>query len=381
MDPENITVSLHASSVPQFAYGAMDQLYQHMHSSFAYLSIYGRINQETITYVVRKGGQVVAVILFCIEHGKVRVLNEQLRLADDEIQRFSDHVFKAYPSVHVITFPVIENTVGRLCFPFQQSLCTQDIVLTMPESPEAYLNSLGKSTRNYIKRYQNKLRRGFPSLTCKTYGCSDAREQDIRDICALNRARMANRYTSSYIDDAETERIIRMVRICGLVTVMAIDGRVCAGTINCRIGENYFLKVIAHDPAYDEYGLGTVCCYLTICECIARRGREYHFLWGRYEYKFRLLGQQRDLCHLAIYRSHLHQLRNGRDAIKLAYSGRIYRARDWIELKMRRKDSSSLSGIILFHGLTGLKKLKRSIARLRAHGYRTSAKPVSLQKE
>ena len=381
MDSGNITVSLHANSVPPFVNEEMDRLYQHMHCSLVYHDLYGAITPGTSTYVARREDEIVAVILFCVENGTARVLNEQLRLDAAEIQRFCDTVFEAHPSVQIVTFPVIENAVAGLSYPYQQSLCTQDIVLTMPVSADAYLNSLGKSTRNYIKRYQNKLRRDFPSLTCQTYDRADASEQDIRDIIALNIARMASRYTSSYIDDNEAERIIKLVRICGLVTVMRINGRVCAGTINYRFGENYFLKVVAHDPKYDEYGLGTLSCYLAIRECIARQGREYHFLWGRYEYKFRLLGTQRDLSHLAIYRSRIQMLRNGRDVIKFTYSGTMYRVRDWMEAKMRRKDSSTLSGRVAFHCLNGLKKLKRLVARLRAQRSGVAVEPVSLQKE
>lgn len=367
MEPNNFTISLHPNSVPQFAVAAMDRLYQHMHSSCSYHAIYGNITPDTNTYVVQDNAEIVAVLLFCIENRKVRVLNEQLRLDPAEIERFADHVFKTYCSIDVVVFPVLENTVGRLSFPHQQSFCTQNIVLTMPDTADTYLNSLGKSTRSYIKRYLNKLKRDFPSLTCKTYGSSDADEKDIRDIIGLNRARMANRYKSSYIDDAEAERIIKLVRICGLVTVITINGRVCAGTINYRFGANYFLKVVAHDPEYDEYGLGTLCCYLTIRECIALGGKEYHFLWGRYEYKYRLLGMQRDLNHLAIYRSYLSMLLNSREALRLACHGRMYWVKDWMELKARRMDSSSFGSRLVFHSLNSLKKLKRSIARLCAH--------------
>lgn len=93
-----------------------------------------------------------------------------------------------------------------------------------------------------------------------------------------------------------------------MLSLLRLDGRICAGTINFRAGDNYFLEVIAHDPAYNDYRLGTLCCYLTICECIAREGKEYHFLWGAHDYKFRLLGVQRELDHLTIYRSRRHAL-------------------------------------------------------------------------
>lgn len=365
MNPEGISVSLHQNSVPGFVDQALNQLYQRMHSSFSYHSIYGNITSDTSTYVARRNGEITAILLFSIQNETVRVLNEQLSLDAEEIERFCDCIFEKYKSVQQVSFPAIENRIRNLSFPWQQSFCTQDIVLSLPATVDAYLNSLGKSTRSYIKRYLNKLKRSFPSMSCETYCTGEVDEQHIRDIVSLNRARMASRNQSSSIDELETERIIKLVKLCGMVTVVTIDGRVCAGAINYRFGENYFLNVIAHDPQYDEYGLGTLCCYFAICECIARRGREYHFLWGRYEYKYRLLGVQRDLSCLTIYRSRIRMLVNGRTALRLVYQDYAYGARDWMELKMRRLDNASVSGRLAFHGLNGLKKLKRFISRRR----------------
>jgi hypothetical protein len=359
----------------------MDRLYQHIHSSYAYHDIYGNITAETNTYVAQRNGETAVVLLYRIEHGSVRVLNEQLRLQQKEVDRFSHYIFDKHATVDTICFPTIENRIGRLSFPYQQPACTHDIVLTLPESAEAYVNKLGKSTRSYIKRYLNKLKRDYPSMTCNTCDGAQASEQDILAIIALNRARMAEKHKSSYIDDAEAERIIKLVRLCGLVTVVTIDGKVSAGTINCRFGDNYFLQVIAHDPAYDEYRLGTLCCYLTICECIARKGREYHFLWGRYEYKYRLLGVQRDLSHLVIYRSRMRQLLKCGAALKLSYEGYRYRTKDWLEHKARRVDNSSLSGKLVYHGLNNLKKFKRSVDRLRAGPEKITGAPRSLNSE
>jgi hypothetical protein len=363
MEFENISISLYSGSVPQYIDGKLDQLYQHMYSSLAYHMEYGNITSDTSTYVVEKNGEIITVLLFRMESGKVRVLNEQFRIIAEEIDRFAQYIFNACPSINVISFPVIDTTANVLSFPYRQSRCTQDIVLALPGTAEEYLGSLGKSTRSYIKRYLNKLKRSFPSVSCKTYGNKEVSEQHIHDIIALSKARMAGRYKPSRFDDAETEKIIRLARLCGLVNVITIDGQVCAGAINYRFGESYFLQVIAHDPAYDRYGLGTLCCYLAICECIAQKGKEYHFLWGLYEYKFRLGGIQRDLSHLAIYRSRLQLMLNSGTALKLAYADRAYETRNWLLHRMRRKDDSSFSGSLTYHCLNNLKKLKRSASR------------------
>jgi hypothetical protein len=364
MELENISIWLFPGSVPQCVDGKLDQLYQHMYSSLAYHMAYGNITSDTSTYVVTKNGEIITVLLFRLESGRVRVLNEQFWITAEEIDRFAHYIFNACSSVNIISFPVIDTATGALSFPYRQSRCTHDIVLTLPDTAEEYLGSLGKSTRSYIKRYLNKLKRSFPSVSCNTYGNKEVSEQHIHDIIALSRARMAGKHKSSRFDDAETEKITRLARLCGLVSVITIDGQVCAGTINYRFGDSYFLTVIAHDPAYDRYGLGTLCCYLTICECIAQKGKEYHFLWGPYEYKFRLGGIQRDLSHLAIYRSRLQLMLNGGTALKLAYAGRVYETRNWLLHRMRRKDNSSFSGSLTYHCLNNLKNLKRSSSRI-----------------
>src|SRR5207245_3753907 len=127
-------------------------------------------------------------------------------------------------------------------------------------------------------------------------------------------------------------------KMYGLVGVATVDGRVCAGVICSRSAANYFMHVIAHDPTYDEYRLGKLCCYLTICECINRGGKEFHFLWGRYEYKYRLLGVQRDLDHLTVYRSRAQFLLNGNLVLKNAYKGYGRQAKRWL-LDPKRADS------------------------------------------
>lgn len=383
MEPENYTISVYEYPFPQLVTEALDGLYQHMHSSYVFHHVYGNIRQGTNVYVGQLGRKVVTVILYRIEGGKVHVLNEQLRIAPEEIERFAKYMFAQYKGIKSVYFPVVENKVSSLAFPFQQPHCTQDIVLSMPESEEAYLGKLGKSTRSYVKRYLNKLKRSFPSVEFKTYRGDEVDEQDIREIIELNRARMVGRSMTSAIDVAETDRIIALTKACGLVCVMRIDGRICAGTINYRTADNYFLKVLAHDPAYDQYGLGTLCCYLTICECISRKGKEYHFMWGRFEYKYRLLGIQRDLSRLVIYRSQLDMLLSCRSAVKLWTDGWMYDLKDWLEHHARREDASTLSGRMLFRFLNMAKRLKRTIKQARSHQhadteYMTSTAPPGL---
>lgn len=344
----------------------MEQLYENMYASIAHHRLYGSIASDTTTYFAEKDGKPVAALLFRRHKDVVRVLNEQMTIEAAEIERFARYIFTVFADVNIILFHAVEARIERLAFPYQQATCTEDIVLTLPGTEEEYRANLGKATRSYLSRYLNKLKRDIPSFHHAVYEKEEIDEEHVREIIRLNRARMAGKNKSSYIDDEEAERIVKLAKECGLVSVMTIDGRVCAGTINYQVGRNYFLKVIAHDSDYNDYRLGTLCCYLAICECIRRKGREYHFLWGQYEYKYRLLGVQRNLDHISIYRSHTRLLLNGGAAARTALSGYAIDAKNWLQHQARQKGNQGLPSRFAFYFLSNLRNLKQAMSRTSA---------------
>ncbi|TFW09941.1 GNAT family N-acetyltransferase [Oxalobacteraceae bacterium OM1] len=365
MEDQVIEATLYENTIPAFARELVDRLHTHLHASLTYHAVYGCLDRSVHTCVLQENGTPVAALVFRIEGGQACVLSEQCRFAPAVIDRFAQAVFARFPNVRAVCFTAIQQPAQGPSLPFVAARRTQDIVAALPGTVDAYLARLGKSTRTYVKRYANKLKRCFPGAAWQTYGGADVEEAQVRAIIEFNRARMAGKYKASYIDEAETQRIMRLVRQCGLVTVMTIDGKVCAGTINYRIGDAAFLQVIAHDPAYDDYGLGTLCCYFTICACIERGCNAYHFLWGRYEYKYRLLGEQRDLSDLRVYRSRLQQLLDIRHVLGQHYADKMYEMKDWMEQHARRADTSSPLEQALFRGLNALKDAKRTVDRLR----------------
>jgi hypothetical protein len=355
MTPHDISISLFENSIPQSVEDDLEKLYQNLYSTLAHHRTYGDLSSGISTYVARRKGEPVAILLLRRDRDTVRVLNEQIRLEAQEVARFANYIFSTFNGVNIILFHAVEAKLERVGFPCQHFSCTEDIVLDLPPSTEAYRTRLGKSTRSYISRYLNKLRRDFPTLRHDVYTRDEVNEEHVRAIIAMNHARMADKHRLSYIDDAEAERILHFTRKFGMVSVVTIDGRLCAGTINFRIGDNYFLKVIAHDSAFNDYGLGTLCCYLTICECIARGGREYHFLWGRYEYKYRLLGVQRNLDHIALYRSRRYMVFNGRRALHNAVLGNALQVRSWLLQRARERSPLGIALKAVIDTLHGAK--------------------------
>ena len=337
MEFEEITISLYENDVPPFVEMEMERLYENIYSSVAKFRIDGNA-RNTSAYVVRKGGNVITVFLFRHEKEKVEVINELIKIDEDEVRQFANTIFAAFKSVTIISFHAIQTAIQTLPFPYQQFNCLEDIVLTLPSTRQEYLASLGKNMRTQVKYYMKKIEQRFPSFCYVVYEKEKVSEPHIRDIIRLSNARMAAKNKVSLHDEKETEQLIHLVRMYGLVGIATIDDRVCAGVICSRFGANYFMHVIAHDPQYDDYRLGKLCCYRTICECIDRGGKEFHFLWGPSEYKFRLLGVQRDLDNLDVYRSRVQLVLNGDMVLKTAFKGYGRQAKRWL-LDPKRTDS------------------------------------------
>jgi hypothetical protein len=323
VDPlTGISVSCYINDVPDFVGEGLEKLYQNFYSSLSHLRK-DRKFLNASTYVERIDEKLISLILFERKAEIVTVLNEVIAISDIELERFSHYIFGRFGDVTVIQLRAVAAEMTQVTFPFQRQNYLEDIVIDLPDSTESYLAGLGKNLRRNLRRCRSKLEKSNPSFSFDISENDAVKVQAVRDVVALNRARMLGKDKVPAIDDMEAERLAAQVREGGLVCVGTINGKVCAGAICFRTGNNYFLTVIAHDSMYDVYSMGILCCAQMICECIDRGAEEFHFLWGRYDYKFALNGVQRDLYQVAIYRSKLHFLRHIPLAIPLWWRAKI----------------------------------------------------------
>jgi len=329
-------ISIYENEIPSFVGGEMERLYQNIYSSLPRLTLMGE-TEGVSTYAVSRNGTITTLFLFRIDNDSVRVLNEYTPLESDEIALFVKTIFSLFPSPRVITFRAIGTNGLRLPYAYQCFNCSEDIVLSLPRSKQEYQANLGKNMRKTINENSNKLKRRFPTFSFQIYEGKEANEELIRRIIRFNRERMLGKNKAPGTEEEEARQILAMVHLCGVVFTITVDDRICAGQVCFRAGENYFSLVNAHSPEFNEYRLGTVCNFLSICECIERGGKEFHFLWGREEFKYRFLGERRDLDELVIYRSPLDMVVRGRQVMQTAIQGRTRQAKLWL-LDPKRKD-------------------------------------------
>lgn len=334
---EAISILCYENEVPPFVVAELNRLYENLYSSFAHLHAGGKLDKAS-TYVVRKGREIVTLLLFRMDGRRLTVLNEVIRIDEEDIYRFASHIFAAFQSIQVISFRAVQTNLRRLPFRFQQFDYLEDIVVALPSSADDYIASLGKKTRGNMRRYLKLIKRDFPSFRFDVFENEAIEQHHVHDIMAMYRSRMSAKNKVLDTDDEEVEQLINCVRENGSVGVVTINGCVCAGAIASRVGANYFLRVLAHDPEYNKYSLGTLCCYLAISDCIMRGAREFHFLWGESDYKYLLSGVRRALDFLAIYRSRTQLLLNIDIAIKARVRSVIRTALRYLH-RARRQDT------------------------------------------
>lgn len=301
-DGKEYLIACYENEIPEFAGAEMERLYE---SPFSSPAVEHADEAHTSTYVVRNQGEVITVFLFQRIKGRVKVLNATITICAEEVCRFASYIFNRYESVGAISFEAIQPDISSLPFPFQRFNSSENIVLTLPDTVQAYMTKLGSSTRRTIRRHTEMLGSDFPSYRYQIYEKEDISERQIRDIIDLNTARMDGKNKVSTIDEEQKNWVIKIAKQHGVIGVATINDRICAGVICSRVGSNYFMHIIAHDPQYNKYKLGTVCSYLMICGAIANGSKEFHFLWGQGEYKYRFLGVRRDLDNLIVYQSRI----------------------------------------------------------------------------
>ena len=337
----DISSEIHEYHVPDAAAEALDRLYGSLYASCRHLQLCEPGAVHPHTWLGYRRGEIAGVLLFRIETDRVLVLTEMFRLDEALAVAFCRSLFARYPAPHAIVFNAIVMAAPPP-LPCQHFAFSENYVLALPPSVDAYRAALGKSTRKTLRGYRNRLLRDYPRFEWRACSAAElpaqAQRALVAQLQAFKQESMAARGKQARIDAQDTARMLTMAAESGLFGLGTVDGRLCAGSLACRIGDNYVMLLSAADPALSDYRLGLLSCYWSICDCIQRAGRECHLLWGRYQYKEQLLARPQALHFLKIYRSRSRMLGDPAGVITMALRGGRYRLRHWWlnELPQRR---------------------------------------------
>jgi hypothetical protein len=298
-------------TVPPSLRAELDALYHHLNSSLSHYAV-ARRARNAYAYVARWGSHTLAIFLFQREDRSIMVFNEMMQLPAAEIERFAAWIFDRFPSVAWISFSKIGKDIGALSLPCQQYGPSEDIVVILPETPDAYFSRLGAKLRHNIKHQMKAISAAFPGFSFEIHENGAIAAHHVSGLVNLKKANMDEKRMKCGITPEETAWMIERAKTNGLLVVALLDGKVCGGSLSMRIGDHYFAHLNGYDTRFAKYSLGMLCCYLAMKEKIQRGAKEAHLSWGRNQYKFKLLGVQRDMANLDIYRSRMAYCRHAK---------------------------------------------------------------------
>jgi hypothetical protein len=342
----SIVSEFHEQFVPESAAQALDHLYGSLYASYLHFRLSDTAHPAPHTWVGYRRGVVVGVLLFRLRFDQVLVLTEMFCLEPAVADAFSRAVFARFREAKTIHFNAISLSGPLTGWPLQHYAFSENYVISLPQSVDQYLTTVGKSTRKTLRSYGNRLRRDFPNFSWEVRVVGEMHAHElrsvIRELHRFKRDSMAARGKRAEISRRETARLFTIARHAGLIGIARIGDRICGGSLACRIGDNYVMLLSAADPALASYRLGILCCFWSVCDCIRAGGRECHLLWGRYQYKMQLLGEPRRLLRLTVYRSRLRMALSPLLVISMLVASTRYRLRYWL-LPQFAGQSSTLS--------------------------------------
>ncbi|VXB87585.1 hypothetical protein MASSI9I_50554 [Massilia sp. 9I] len=243
-------------------------------------------------------------------------------------------MFAIFPDAALINFKAVSTDLRDLHYPVQQYRSKHTFVIDLPQTPDEYLARIGKTTRASLRQQMNTLKRVFPSFSLKCMSGQEIDLASLRAITEFSEQRINARGVRLRHDIA---RMAELCTACGFVVMLLIDGRMCAGSINYRVGSGFFGDVTCYDPAYQKYGLGKLCTYFTVCESIRRGGRKFYLGGGEFDFKERMLGKRVDMDQVHIYRSYRRAFASPRSVATAFVEGQCQRCRTMLH---ERKDGA-----------------------------------------
>ena len=354
----DIVSEIYKHSVPAFASLALDRLQGSLYASLRYLELSDPEQTPPNTWVGYRSGEIVSVLLFRVDGKRVTVLCEVVTLDSVHIDAFAVSVFSNFPGIRHIAFNAVSVSVPPSSFPTQFFSFSENYVLNLPPSTEAYMAVLGKSTRQSLRGYRNRLLRDFPEFSWTAYTCDELTLEQQRQLVLIlqrfKRDSMTARGKSAAIDETETQHFLAMAAECGLFGVAQVNGRICAGAFSCRIGDSYVMLLSASDPAMSAYRLGLLSCLWSVTDCINEGGRQCHMLWGRYQYKHQLLAEPKSLYRLIVYPSVTQMLMQPLIVMQIFFHGFYVRSVQGLQNYLEKEKSPGWQW--LYYRLRSLKK-------------------------
>jgi hypothetical protein len=363
---ENSAERIYMNCIPPFAEPGLDELYESLYASLPQLQC-NSLTQVN-TYAAWRDGQLSALLLYCLDGSRIRVINEGMHIPSEKLDRFANALFARHAKASVISLHAQSISITTLQHPSVCMAVTEDIVIDLPDNEETYLAQLGKSSRKSLKQHLSRAQHELPGFHHTVVAGEEISETLVDQIIGFNHARMAQKQRRSAIDEKARAHLIRLLRARGWVGVISTNDRICAGSLGCRFGDAVYSMVNAHDPKYDVYGMGNLSRHLFVNASIRAGVRHFHLLGGQLSTKRNALGRRQALYDIRLYRSKLSIAKDLSHLARLSRASLGYQLQTWLEDLHTQPHPGKIAHVALY--------LQQALRSIRNHIRRWSSSPV-----
>ena len=294
----------HRWPLPGYIWQALELRYQSIFCTEPHLRIHGSLDTRTEAWVSRQDGQIAALFLFVRQGRIARLINEVIALRQSDIDAFARALFQHDPKLTAIKMNGIDladPSSARHVLLRQEF--SEDFILTLPDTFELWMASISARTREKLRNYRRKVEKKYPDFHFYSMTGADISELKIRNVIQMNRHRMQIKGRQFGMSEEDESNLIALMRERGQLSVIEIEGEVCAGLLCTKAGQDLYMHVIAHDAAYDDFRLGYLCAASSIQAAISQHLLRIHFLWGRYDYKTQLGARSKPLYKICLFKN------------------------------------------------------------------------------
>jgi Acetyltransferase (GNAT) domain len=286
----------------------LHHLYKTPFSDIEFISIFnGHIKKDNcFKLFIYKESSLKNIILFdCKKKEKtINILNNCIQLSAESIERIYRILLKEFGNIDKIYFDKIllsTNTEKK----FTNGICekiSNDMIIDLPGSINAYICSLSSRTRKNLRNHQNRVQKDLPAFAISFYQKQEISFESFHKIIVLNRKRMRSMGKKSGIDDDYCKKLYKYASLYGLLSLCTNNGEIIGGAISSIIEDQAYMHVIAHENSYNKYSIGMITTIETIRCLIEKKIKQFHFLWGESEDKYRYQCKKYSLYNIRMFR-------------------------------------------------------------------------------
>jgi len=186
---------------------------------------------------------------------------------------------------------LFSNLTSNFSLPWRRSYPQKDAhwIMRLPETIDAFYQSLSKKHRGNLRRYIRKLEQECQDrVEFITYCGEHEVSQAIEDASVISEKTYQYSLGCKFAEDVQTRNLLMTAARRGWlrISIIYVDSKPCVFLYALHYGKKYFIELMGFDPAYKRFNPGTVL-FLKILEkaCEAPDVEVFDFGFGDAEYK------------------------------------------------------------------------------------------------